>query len=185
MLLCDTHKMETNYGTLRMPDFRALAREHGLRGHSRLRKAGLIAFLQDNLRPMPSPRPPSKIIPAQDLLRKLYLLQDRPSKPMPALKLPSKPMLAWRPSQSVKIQPKSTRPPKPMRPAPPPPEDSFNPYESGRAFGKSHWSFRINGRSGMDGETFLKETSGSVTNLITEELQDSRRRCKQLLGFNL
>ena len=33
-------------------------------------------------------------------------------------------------------------------------------------------SFRINGRSRMDVETFLKETRGSVTDLITKELQD-------------
>ena len=33
---------------MRMPELRALARESGLRGYSRLRKAELIAFLQDN-----------------------------------------------------------------------------------------------------------------------------------------
>ena len=31
-----------------MPELKALAREHRLRGYSRLRKAELIAFLQDN-----------------------------------------------------------------------------------------------------------------------------------------
>ena len=31
-----------------MTELRALARERGLRGYSRLRKAELIAFLQDN-----------------------------------------------------------------------------------------------------------------------------------------
>ena len=39
--------MENNYETLRMPELKALAREHKLRGYSRLRKAELIAFLQD------------------------------------------------------------------------------------------------------------------------------------------
>ena len=33
---------------MRMPELKALAREHRLRGYSRLRKAELIAFLQDN-----------------------------------------------------------------------------------------------------------------------------------------
>ena len=33
---------------MRMPELKTLAREHGLRGYSRLRKAELIAFLQDN-----------------------------------------------------------------------------------------------------------------------------------------
>ena len=39
--------MEINYETLRMPELKALARERRLRGYSRLRKAELIVFLQD------------------------------------------------------------------------------------------------------------------------------------------
>ena len=52
--------MENNYETLRMPELKALAREHRLRGYSQLRKADLRAFLQNNeqrwQRP-PSPPP--------------------------------------------------------------------------------------------------------------------------------
>ena len=33
---------------MRMPELKALTREHRLRGYSQLRKAELIAFLQDN-----------------------------------------------------------------------------------------------------------------------------------------
>ena len=40
--------MENNYETLRIPELKALARERRLRGYSRLRKADLIAFLQNN-----------------------------------------------------------------------------------------------------------------------------------------
>ena len=50
---------------MRMPELKALAREHRLRGYSRLRKAELIELLQDNAhqelqaqrqqRPPPSP----------------------------------------------------------------------------------------------------------------------------------
>ena len=40
--------MENNYKTLRMPELNALMRERRLRGYSRLRKADLIAFLQNN-----------------------------------------------------------------------------------------------------------------------------------------
>ena len=42
--------MQNNYETLRMPELKALARERGLRGYSQLRKADLIAFLQNNER---------------------------------------------------------------------------------------------------------------------------------------
>ena len=47
--------MENNYETLRMPELKALAREHKLRGYSRLRKAELIAFLQDEDRRQEDP----------------------------------------------------------------------------------------------------------------------------------
>ena len=40
--------MENNYETLRMPELKALAREHRLLGYSQLRKADLISFLQNN-----------------------------------------------------------------------------------------------------------------------------------------
>ena len=63
------------------------------------------------------------------------------------------------------------RPPKPMRPPPPPPKDLFAPYELERDFKGAYWSFRINGRSRMDVETF-EEIKGSVTNLIAKEVQD-------------
>ena len=43
-------KMKENYETLRMPELRALTRERELRGYSRLRKAELIAFLQNDSR---------------------------------------------------------------------------------------------------------------------------------------
>ena len=63
------------------------------------------------------------------------------------------------------------RPPKPMRPPPPPPKDLFPPYELERDFKGAYWSFRINGRSRMDVETF-EEIKGSVTNLMAKEVQD-------------
>ena len=40
--------MENNYKTLRMPELKAFTREHRLRGYLQLRKADLIAFLQNN-----------------------------------------------------------------------------------------------------------------------------------------
>ena len=42
--------MENNYETLRMPELKALTRERRLRIYSRLRKAELISFLQNNER---------------------------------------------------------------------------------------------------------------------------------------
>ena len=55
ILMC-VYKMENNYETLRMPELKALGRERKLRGYSRLRKAELIAFLQDDKRNQPENR---------------------------------------------------------------------------------------------------------------------------------
>ena len=57
--------MENNYETLRMPELKALARERKLRGYSRLRKAELIAFLQDKHRRQEEPptREPESEVP--------------------------------------------------------------------------------------------------------------------------
>ena len=48
-----------NPNTIRMVELRALMREHGLRGNSRLRKAELITFLGGNLHPRPTMEPSS------------------------------------------------------------------------------------------------------------------------------
>ena len=70
--------MENNYESLRMPELKALAREHRLRGYSWLRKADLIAFLQNNehqaqsagkTQAQRSPPPPPQMSPSGAPLR--------------------------------------------------------------------------------------------------------------------
>ena len=157
--------METNYNALRMPDLIALVREHGLiRGYSRLRKAELIAFLWDNLPPMPSPRTHT----CSKTSFETYTCFKTSFKTFTCSKTPFETYACSEAFTISKASTKCTRPPKPMGLPPPYSEDSFNPYKLGRAFRRAHWSFRINGRSRMDVETFLKETRGSVVNLITE-----------------
>ena len=69
------------------------------------------------------------------------------------LRLPSPP-----PSpQSVKLQLKCSRPPKPVRPPPQPPEDSFNPYKLRRAFRRAPWSFQIIEGVGWMWKPFLRK----------------------------
>ena len=43
--------MENNYESMKMPELRAIAKRNGLRGHCKLRKAGLIEFLRSSLGP--------------------------------------------------------------------------------------------------------------------------------------
>ena len=58
---------------MKVEDLRALAREHGLRGYSRLKKAELIALLQDNLQPPHTPAPHTKPQGQPGLLPHLHL----------------------------------------------------------------------------------------------------------------
>ena len=41
---------------MKVVELKALAKERGLKGYSKLKKAELITFLQNNLRPTPAPR---------------------------------------------------------------------------------------------------------------------------------
>ena len=63
--------MENNYETLRIPELKALARERRLRGYSRLRKAKLIAFLQDEDRRQEEPTQQPELEVPQPLTQSL------------------------------------------------------------------------------------------------------------------
>ena len=74
--------MENNYKTLRMPELKALAMERKLRGYSRLRKAELIAFLQDEDRQQEEPptREPELEVPQPLTKRQLKRRRNKNSK---------------------------------------------------------------------------------------------------------
>ena len=74
--------MENNYETLRMPELKALARERRLRGYSRLRKAELTAFLQDEDRRQEEPptREPELEVPQPLTKRQLKRRRNKNSK---------------------------------------------------------------------------------------------------------
>ena len=96
---------------MRVVDLKALVKERGLRGYSRLNKAELIAFIRNNLQPHTRPPP----IPA-----------PRPPPPIPIPAPRSIP--APRPPPALR-----TRPPRPTRPPPPPPvrprQQELKPYQ--------------------------------------------------------
>ena len=75
---------------MRMPEIKALAREQGLRGHSKLRKAELIAFLQDNEhQAQRRQRPPRSGAP----------LEGPPPPPPQSHAAPTPQMSTWEPNQ--------------------------------------------------------------------------------------
>ena len=69
-----------DYSNMKVVDLKALAIERGLKGYSKLKKAELITFLQNNLRPTPAPRtrPPKPTRPLTHLhkclLGNLYMI---------------------------------------------------------------------------------------------------------------
>ena len=75
---------------MKVVDLKTLAKERGLRGYSRMKKSELIAFLQDDLRSTPDPRPP-------------HTRPPRPTRPSP----PS--------PQSVRFRPDRPRQPELLR----------------------------------------------------------------------
>ena len=55
------------YENTRMPELKSLARDRGLRNYSRMRKAELVALLQNSPPPAPRTRPPRPTRPPTPL----------------------------------------------------------------------------------------------------------------------
>ena len=67
---------------MKVSDLKALAKERGLRGYSRLRKAELITFLQNNLQPRTRPPRPTRPPPPSPLqAQSVRFRPDRPRQP--------------------------------------------------------------------------------------------------------
>ena len=64
---------------MKVTDLRSLARQLGMRGHSRLRKDDLIDFIKDNLSSRPPPRPAPR--PTQPRQPSVRFRLDRPRQP--------------------------------------------------------------------------------------------------------
>ena len=76
-----------DYNNMRVAELKALMREYGLRGYSWLRKAELIALLQNN--PPPTPRTPAPCARPPTALRTRPPRPTRPPPPPPPPPLPS------------------------------------------------------------------------------------------------
>ena len=64
---------------MKVIELTALAKERGLRGYSKLKKAELITFLQNNLRPHTRPTRPSRPPPPPPQMSTWESIDDRPS----------------------------------------------------------------------------------------------------------
>ena len=161
-----TCKMEENYDNMSIARLRALARQHGLRGYSRLRKAELITFLRENIHaqePVENHQPVGRT-------------RDRPLRHSRSLELPREttPNPIHR-SRSLELVPPLVRPrrrpPRPIRP-PPPPLNHFQPHQLEQAFRGAYVSYRINGRPRMDADMFFNRIRHELIELIRRELRN-------------
>ena len=167
--------MDMDYNNVTIVELRAHARARGARGCTGFRKAGFNAFFPDNAMPGRPVRPGNVHYDSLRMVELTTLARERGLRGysrirkvgLIALLRENEPV----PAPSVNPRPK---PPRPTRPPPPPLEDCFASYELERAFrgggGGGYRSFRINGRSRMDVESFFGETRGSVVNLTVREL---------------
>ena len=64
---------------MKVVDLKALAKERGLRGYSKFKKAELITFLQNNLQPCTRPPKPTRPPPPPPQMSTLEPIDDRPS----------------------------------------------------------------------------------------------------------
>ena len=68
---------------MRMPELKSLARDRGLRNYSHMRKAELVALLQNNPPPAPRTRPPRPTRPLPPTQTWKPIDDRRPKKPSP------------------------------------------------------------------------------------------------------
>ena len=112
-----------DYNNLRVVDLKALAKERGLRGYSRLKKAELIAFLRDNLQsrtrpppiptpamhtrpPPPPPPPPLQAVAVQAQVQSVMFRPDRPRQPELLRQLNSQPVRTAPEFKPYQLKPK-------------------------------------------------------------------------------
>ena len=186
------------YENMRMPEFKSLARERRLRGYSRMRKAELVALLQNSPPPGPSrantsptqtwepiddrrPRKPSPqemdIFEQQEMSKSRPQIKGKLNKwydwlinhvPKPIKDGVSKAFKTFK-NKVMGLYNRVTgstgnetriKEPKP-----------FKPIELEQAFGGAYRSYRINGKSKLDVDTFFNRTRKELIELIERELK--------------
>ena len=175
---------------MRMPELKSLAREHRLRGYSRMRKAELVALLQNSPPPAPRTRPPRPARPPPPTQTWESIDDRRLRKPSPQEMdifkqqeiSASRPQVKTKPIKDGASKAFKTFKDKVMglynrvtgstgnetrikelKP--------FKPIELEQAFRGVYRSYRINGRPKIDVDTFFNRIGKRLIELIERELK--------------
>ena len=219
--------MDEDLNSLTMVKLRTIARENGLKGYSKKRKAELINFLRENLRPQnqtwlpsalalplgisetgqtgvssavrtPRTRPPRPTRPPpppqprdpnrqeMDIFEQQEMRKSRPEVknklvewrnwlinhvPKPIRDRASKAFKTFK-DGVMSLYNKVAKKESELSDAGGGEEEPFTPMRLEQAFQGALRSFRINGRSRMDVDTFFREVRRIITDLIARELRD-------------
>ena len=162
---------------------RALAKERGLKGYSRLRKDDLIQFINDarpipaprTIRPIPAPRTLVKPIPAPRTLVK-PIPAPRVSRIKQAINTYVKPTLIgikkafdWIPKQALNLNSYITKNLNDLigwAKSPSQRKQLYELEESKSALRKFTMQYVIEGRAGYDPESFMADVKRSVINFL-------------------
>ena len=182
---------------MKVVDLTALAKEGGLRGYFKFRKAELITFLQNNLRPtppqrtIPAPRPSPRPTPTlkpyhlRPKKGKETFIEDIEMPPPPSNRKQIKRMKKKLSKLSKKIRHSKRKRNnlismlnsikkkiEELKGSREQNEEVFSPVEVEQAFGRAYRSYRNNRRNRMDVDTFFDRIRQNLIDLMKRELVD-------------
>ena len=149
-------------------ELRTLAKNAGLRGYSRMRKAELVAFLEENyilsrnILDAPVPNIGTSILQPTSYVPPAPLQKQQPQQDLSFLDVPQ---LAPRRSNRLKKLQKSIKELYKQK------EKPFEINETKSALNRFATQYKIDGRSGYEPKTFLAATKQPVVNLLAKNRQ--------------
>ena len=179
--------MATNRNTV--VQLKAMAKERGLKGYSRLRKDDLIQFINDarpipaprTIRPIPTPRTLVKPIPAPRISRIMTAINSYVKPTLIGIKK----AFDWVPKQALNLNSYITKNLNDLiewSKSPSQRKQLYELKESKSALRKFTMQYVIEGRAGYDPESFMADVKRSVINFLRN---NRRTKTKLIMRCNM